>query len=212
MAVTLLGEGTSPDETGLSGQVVDDSGGPVEQLTADLFTANDTGERLTYLRSTATGPDGRFGFSLDAGGCYAVTYIAPPGSRFTNGSQWLNQFRCLSEGQQVTDLIAALAPPDGPSSISGFVFDGADDTPAADVVVDLFQSTPDGSRGTWLGDTGTDTNGRFLFETEPGCYVVTLIAPDDRTWVVTGSLWYNQVTCVDPGDRTRVRDSILALP
>ncbi len=92
------------------------------------------------------------------------------------------------------------------SEIGGLVADG-DGGPVAGVKVDLFLATADGSRGSFLGSTTTDGQGRYRFAVDGGCYVLTMIAPQGATF--SGSRWYQPDGCVDGGQQIDDLDGLL---
>ncbi|MEM9566455.1 MAG: hypothetical protein AAGA93_27800, partial [Actinomycetota bacterium] len=51
--------------------------------------------------------------------------------------------------------------------------------------------------GQWLRQITTNTDGTYRFDLQPGCYVLTFIAPNGRTFT-NGSRWYQPGHCVDP--------------
>lgn len=67
------------------------------------------------------------------------------------------------------------------------------------VKIDLFTSGADGSRGSYLRDIRTDVNGWFRFDVNDGCYVITMIAPDNTTFTDNGSRWHQRGVCVSGG-------------
>ncbi len=207
--VATGGDDPGPDPTtSLGGRVLDANRTGVGGVVIDLFASDPSAQRLAYLRSTASGDDGGFTFEFDAAGCYVVTFIAPDGSVFSNGTRWLNQHRCLAEGERVDDILASLASdaPE-PGRVSALVFDG----PTRDVVVDgvavdLFTAAGDGSRGPWIEQVQTGPGDEF--EVDAGCYVVTFIAPAGRTFVDTGTQWVNRPFCIESGDLAQVEANL----
>ncbi len=87
--------------------------------------------------------------------------------------------------------------PDQTGTLTGRVTDG--DAGAPGVEIDLFEAMADGSRGTFLAKATTDTDGRFRHETTAGCYVLTFIAPDGRTFT-GGRQWHQPSACVQAGE------------
>ncbi len=102
----------------------------------------------------------------------------------------------MAEGQIITDLNAAL---DGQAeaSIGGTVTDGAG-APAPGVGVDLFEANADGSRGTYLRSGTTGADGTYSIGADPGCYVLTFIAPAGETF--NGDGWLSLPQCVLEGE------------
>lgn len=206
VAVTAAGGGGPPPDptTSLGGRVRDRAQSPVEGVVVDLFTSDRSAARIEYLRSAATDGRGEFLFALDAGGCYVVTLIAPPGTLFRNGTKWLNQHRCLDDGEQLADIVVGLVPeaPDL-AQLSALVFDGPTrDVEVDGVAVDLFVANGDGSRGRWIEQVTTGPG--VEFEVDAGCYVLTFIGPDGRTFLDTGTMWANRPTCVPAGGRAEL--------
>ncbi len=210
-AVASGGEGPPPDPTtSIGGRVIDASRAPVGGVTVDLFNSNQEAERLDYLRSSATTDDGWFVFELENAGCYVVTFIAPTGSQFNNGTQWLNQHRCVDEGDRLNDILVPLAS-DGPEPalVSAFVFEGpARLVEVNGVAVDLFFAAGDGSRGEWIEQV--ETGPGYEFEIDSGCYVLTFIAPTGRTFIDSGTQWVNRSFCIEAGSQ-RQYEANLAL-
>ncbi len=181
-------------------------------VAVDLFRSNTAGDRLGYLRSAVTGGDGRYRFGLAEAGCYALTFIAPDGYRFTSGNpQYQNQAYCLGDGQSMTDANVSLQGVAATASITGTVTDGADESPVSGVVIDLFDLAADGSRGAWLGDVVTGADGRFEWSAGIGqCYQTVFIAPTDRQWTATGTRWKPANHCPDTAGQTITADGRLA--
>ncbi len=197
-------QSTADESASIGGSVTGDGGG-VAGVTVDLFTAAGDGSRGTYVRSTTTDGSGDYSFSVDAG-CYVVTFIAPSGQQFTNGSPWLNAGVCVAAGETVDSLDAALAAA-ADASIGGRVTEADRDT-VAGVTVDLFAATGDGSRGTYLVSTYTAGDGGYGFDVAAGCYVLTFIAPDGRTFT-NGTSWLNVPACVASGENSSDNDAVL---
>ncbi len=192
-----------PDAT-ISGSITQD-GQPVDGVFVDLFTADQDGNRLTWLETATTGgaeDGGTYQFAV-APGCYAVTAIAPNQQLFTNGTAWATTAPvCVTAGQSATGTDKTLASGDG-GQITGAVAFGAQ--LVDDIQVDLFAAGADGSRGSYLRTATTGeqgASGRFDFDAPAGCYVATLIAGEDGTWVDSGSRWLNAGFCVTAGETT----------
>ncbi len=137
-------------------------------------------------------------FSGGGNGAYRLTApaeggIAPPGDYFLfaiDGSG-------VPSVAAVVNLTTTVDPgDDGPGAIAGTVTDESG-SPVGGVAVDLFVAAADGSRGQWLRQITTDTAGNYRFDVQPGCYVLTFIAPTGRTFT-NGSRWYQPGRCVDP--------------
>ncbi len=186
--------GAGNGDGGVSGIVTAENGDPIGGIVVDLFQANADGSRGGWLQSTTTGPDGLYALTTSAG-CYVLTFIAPEGLTFTNGSPWYQPSQCVAAGQQVggIDAVVAGGGGGGQSSIAGTVFRSGNGVAA--VAVDLFAASADGSRGAWLAQATTDASGAYSFVVEPGCYVLTFIAPEGLTFT-NGSQWYQPSQCV----------------
>lgn len=68
----------------------------VPGVTVDLFSANADGSRGQWLTSMTTDQQGHYRFASVNPGCYVLTFIAPSGQTFTNGSQWFQAGICVS--------------------------------------------------------------------------------------------------------------------
>jgi len=190
-----------PVEVGISGRVVDDAGQAVPNVTVDLYTAG----RASYLRSVATAADGTWGFVAVQPGCYVVTVVAPPFTRFADGSEFLNVDVCVTAGQPVTGIDATVTDlREDRVGITARVIDDATLDPVGGVTVDLFTGDEEGNRLDYLQSAATSADGQIDFGLfEPGCYVLTYIAPDGTTLRSPGGLdegrWLNRPACLDPG-------------
>ncbi len=206
---TLVGGGGGGGAA-VTGQVVEGGGSPVGGVAVDLFSSDSSGRRISYLRSTSSDGGGNYRFDLDAG-CYALTFVAPSGRTFSNGSPWFNTDLCLAAGETASGVDAVLIGGGGGSegAISGAVSDGPGGSGVAGIDIDLFAALADGSRGSYLRSAVTDGDGDYTFATDSGCYVVTFVAPSGRTWVESGSQWWNASACTDGGE-TSVVDATLA--
>ena len=203
---TLTGGGPDPGDTAIGG-AVDDGDGPVAGVAIDLFTANADGSRGSWLAQTTTTADGSYRFDVDPG-CYVLTFIAPAGRTFTNGSPWFQPGQCVDDGQTITALDATLSGGGaGGTAIGGSVDDG--DGPVAGVAIDLFTANADGTRGTWLRQITTGADGGYRFDVDPGCYVLTFIAPAGRTFT-NGSRWFQPGRCLDEGQAITTLDATLS--
>lgn len=191
----------------LGGVVTNGSGAPVGGVAADLFLSNRAGERLGYLRSTSTSTNGDYRFTVTSG-CYVVTLLAPADSQFTNGQPWLNLSGCVNGGERVTSLNASLAGGNGGPASIGDSVTYTNGSPASGVNIDLFAAAADGSRSTYLESTTTNSNGNYSFTANPGCYVVTFVAPNGEDFT-NGSGWLNTVTCLDPGEQENGVDAVI---
>ncbi len=213
LAAPTVAGAQDPDAT--IGGSVTRNGQPVDGVSVDLFTADQDGNRLTWLKTVITGSnneDGSYQFAVTPG-CYAITAIAPDQQRFTNGSQWQTISPvCPTADQAITDIEATLSGNDS-GQITGAVAFGAQLVDG--IQVDLFEAGADGSRGSYLrsaitGEQGA--SGRFDFEASAGCYVTTLIAEDGRTWPDSGSPWLNLGFCVTAGQTTDLGTIRITIP
>ena len=177
------------------GGTVRNGDGPVSGVGIDLFVANANGTRGAYLSSTTTAANGTWQFSV-APGCYVVTYGAPSGQTFTNGSQWLEQQSCPTAGQQISNLTATLNGGASQASVGGTVRRAG--AGVGGVGIDLFVANADGSCGVYLSSATSAANGSWRFNIAPGCYVVTYIAPLGQTFT-NGSQWLEQGSCPTAG-------------
>ena len=205
LMAALLAAGPSPGAAAgrsIAGSVRTVDGGPVEGIVADLFTGAG-GQRTGYLTSVRTGADGRFSFNADDGP-HIITLIAPDGATFVGGSRF-HQVDVPSG--DVDSLDATLAGGGASGAVEGRVTTGPS-SPVAAVTIDLFQAQGDGSRGRFLGDTATGTDGRFSFDVAAGCYVLTMIAPDGRTFE-GGDRWHQPSACVAAGETVADLDARL---
>jgi len=105
-------------------------------------------------------------------------------------------------GRSVFALSTGKEKPDNPPSdvaVLGDTVSSSDGTPEPGVSVDLFTATKDGTRIGYLRTVQTDSNGRYAFEVEAGCYTLVFIAPAGRTFV-GGDVWDERSRCVEAGD------------
>lgn len=213
VVATATATGAQDHDTSISG-MISDGESLAAGVSVDLFTADDQGNRLTWIETAVSdaGADDNYRFIVTSG-CYAVTAIAPTDRVFTNGSRWKTTAPiCLTTGETVTGIDADLRP-GGSSVIVGTVVDerGA---PADGVIVDLFQAGADGSRSEYLvsaatGETGTP-GGFRIEDVSAGCYVLTYIAGNGETWEATGTRWTDAGLCVDQ-DAEAVFDPVVLL-
>ncbi len=204
-AQLLSGAGTT---TSIGDAVTTTAGAAAPGVQVDLFSATADGGRDGYLRSTQTDSQGRYSFPVGGAGCYVVTFVAPQGQTFTNGSQWLNRYRCVQNGEQATDVDAVLAVAGGSARIGDRVTD-RNGNAVAGVGTDLFTANGDGSRGSYLRSDATDGSGFYGYDVGAGCYVVTFIAPSGRTFVDSGTPWLNRSSCVVAGEVDNAVDAVL---
>ncbi len=198
----------APNRATIGDAVTDVEGEGVEGVKADLFTSNPQGDRLVYLESVESDSQGNYGFDVDAG-CYAVTFIAPEGSVFTNGGQYRTLTTCLNPDEANMDLDVVVMDPGQGTATLGDSVEYADGTPAPGVSIDLFASNPDGQRLDYLRTTTTAADGSYEFElSSAGCYAVTFIAPVGENFV-NGSGWYTRSTCLADGESDDTVDAIL---
>lgn len=104
-------------------------------------------------------------------------------------------------------LAAQTDPADG--VLAGRVVDH-DGRAAVGVKATFFQALPDGSRGRFWGEVLTDGAGDYRFPVVAGCHVLTLVAPDGRSF--GGSDWWQRPRCVDPGQTATFDDAVLDAP
>ncbi len=197
-----------PEPGTIAGTVTTVDGDPVAGVVIDLFDQTDTGDRGTWLSSGSTAADGSFRAEV-VDGCYVLTFIAPEPDRFVGGSRWFQPAVCVGPGEAVVGIDAVLVggPPE-PGVVGGSVVDGAG-VGVGGVVVDLFVANGDGSRGRWLEAVTTGADGRFEAELVAGCYVLTFIAPEGRTFD-DGQRWYQPSVCVASGESRLGLDAALA--
>ena len=204
---TLAG-GPGTGGSAVGGTVRSAGGAPEEGVAVDLFEANADGSRGRFVSSTRSAADGSYRFDTPPG-AYVLTFIAPSGRTFTNGSQWLRAAVTLAAGEERLDVDATLAGGGGGGStaMGGSVTDAGG--PVSGVVVDLFETAADGSRGPYLGSVATGSDGRFRFDVAPGCYTLTFIAPAGRTFT-SGSQWFQPSGCVAAGEERLDVDAVLS--
>ncbi|MGH1493275.1 MAG: galactose oxidase-like domain-containing protein [Acidimicrobiales bacterium] len=183
-------------DTTIDGVVTQEDGTLREGVQVDLFEQSADGSRGTYLASTTTDAEGRYEFEVEQG-CYALTFVAPEDETF-DGQSWFTGDVCLDAEGQSTELNPVLDdPPTGlEPTIKGTVSLG-DGSPAAEVSIDLFAEGAGGGRGQYLASTSTAADGSYEFLVQPGCYILTMIAPGDATF--NGSQYFQPGTCLDEG-------------
>jgi hypothetical protein len=147
---------------------------PVPDVEVDLFEAKTRWSRGAFLGKQRTDADGFFRFESPAQGCYILVVIAPEGSVFANGTQWLQIYGCaedagrpgpdrpLCAGQVVTVYLAeGDQPTEGPDVIVGTDGDdvinagGGDDVVCAGGGDDTVKGGEGGD--LLLGEEGADT-------------------------------------------------------
>ncbi|MGH1490013.1 MAG: beta-propeller fold lactonase family protein [Acidimicrobiales bacterium] len=194
-----------PVAASIGGSVTTDAGSGVAGVNVDRFAVNADGSRAQYLGSAATDTNGLYTFSDVLPVCYVIIFTAPTGQAF-NGGQWLEVNRCVGIGEQVNDVNAVLDAA-GEASIGGFITN-ADGSPAVGVGVDLFEQGENiGVRGQWLGNTDTDGSGQYSFPAEPGCYIMTMIAPAGETF--NDRPWLQVPGCVAAGETVDTLNGVL---
>lgn len=186
----------TPQETTVSGRVTDDAGAAVTGVVIDRFAADSNGVKSRWLGDVRTGADGEFS-ATDSAGCYVYVFIAPSGRTFTDSSRWAERFLCLDPGEAATDVSAVLSNASAKAALGGLI-DDTKKRAVPGVVVDLFRASADGGRGQWLGDELSGDDGRYEFQVEPGCYVIVVIAPDQREFPGSGQ-WRRISACVEDG-------------
>jgi hypothetical protein len=176
----------------IAGTVLDLSGNPVDGIGIDRFTEN----RVEYVESTTTDGAGAFSFEVDPG-CHVITFIAPEGARFGNGSPYDNRTVCVTSGEVSTGNDAEVALPGSGAASVGDRVGYSDGTPAAGVSIDLYSE----GRAQYLASTTTDDDGNYRFElSQPMCGVVTFVAPQGETFTVSGAGWENRSFCAADGE------------
>jgi 5-hydroxyisourate hydrolase-like protein (transthyretin family) len=105
-----------------------------------------------------------------------------------------------------------LDPPlEGRGHISGVVTDATDGTPVQGVAAELYNQTPAGNVGSFIGTLNTDETGRYAFTNRlPKCYIVRIIAPEGRTINDGPSIDLPQ--CIEAGDVILDLDAALDPP
>lgn len=103
----------------------------------------------------------------------------------------------LTLGATLLVVIPTTASAQGSATVGGTVTE-ADGTPVEGVKADLFETAGDGSRGQFLGTTRTGADGAFTFAVDAGCYTITVIAPDGRTF--NSRRWFQPSLCVQNGE------------
>ncbi|MEL6983266.1 MAG: hypothetical protein AAFO29_12650, partial [Actinomycetota bacterium] len=90
------------------------------------------------------------------------------------------------------------------ASYQGRMTDGRA-TGIAGVVIDLFASQADGSRGPFLFNVVSSADGGFQADLLPGCYVTVAIAPNDTYFFETGGDYGREAFCVTAGETVDAR-------
>lgn len=181
-----------------SGSVVNETGAPAAGAYIDLFTANADGSRNTWLATATTASDGTWSIPAEPGN-YVLTFVAPAGSTFVSGSRWEERPLSIASGQVVTGLDATVSGGvGGDETMSGRVR-AEDGSAVGGVGIDLFVANADGSRGNYIATATTAADGTWSLPVEPGCYVLTFVAPPGETFI-NGSQWYQPNRCVGAGE------------
>jgi 5-hydroxyisourate hydrolase-like protein (transthyretin family) len=188
----------------VEGQVTYSGGAPAAAVRLNLFSQ----DRVRFITLGFTESDGTYRFDAPGGGCYVMTFIADGGDTFveTAGS-FHNRTFCLSPGQTVTGVDAALLAPAQAATIGGRITDGGSPVPGVRAV--LYEANDDGGRGRWMLGVDSDGSGHWRATAPAGCYVVDLIAPSGRTWAGTGSTFLQLPFCVDAAASLLTLDGVL---
>ncbi len=190
----------------IGGAVLRTDDSAVADVKIDRFEANADGSRGAFLGTTRTDAEGRYEFTVTAG-CNVLTFIAPDGDTF-GGSRWHQPRICVEVGDEVTDLDAVL---DGAAnSILGGRVTFGDGSPVSNVKVDLFKQAAGGGRGQFAGFMRTDADGRYSFEVDADCYVLTFIAPDGDRFADSGGRFTNRSYCATAGQDVVAVDAELS--
>ncbi len=189
----------------ISGSVALSSGGGIAGAAVQQFTTAEDGGRGQWVRTIQTNSSG--GYAIHAApGCWSLTFVAPDGELFTSQSRWLTRQVCVEAGQEVADVNAVVIDRSQTATLSGSVV--SDGAGVPDVKVDLFASSEVGGRDGFVGFTRTGSDGAYTFDVTPGCWVMTFIAPDGRTFS-NGSRFINQARCVAAGEASVGPDVVL---
>ncbi len=203
----INGSGNGPR---IEAAVVDRTGAGVSGVKIDLFQSDQSQARLGYLRTITTGSAGDYVINLGSPSCVVLTFVAPTGETFAeSGNPWLNHHVCLSDGQVETNVPATVDVGVGANNAvaGGSITDS--NGAVSGVNIDLFVATADGSRGAFLRSATSEGDGSFQITLDPGCYVFTYTAPDGRSWVSSGSSWWNLGFCVTAGETATDFDATL---
>ena len=103
-----------------------------------------------------------------------------------------------------TILAVPTSAASGPTTFDGEVtFEN--DSPAVNVMATLFEAKTPWDRGAYIGPAFTDSNGRYRYPMESGCYIVVVIAPLGAEFDSFGSgkVYDQQYGCVDDGQPVR---------
>ncbi|MEM7341132.1 MAG: hypothetical protein AAF467_20915 [Actinomycetota bacterium] len=103
----LSGGGGGGGTVTIGDRVTRSGGGGVPGVTIDLFNADGSGTRGTWLGDTTTNASGNYQFQPPAG-CYVVVFIAPSGQTFVGGSRWNQQFVCVNSAGGTNNSVDAV--------------------------------------------------------------------------------------------------------
>lgn len=163
----------------------------VGQLAVDGFP--DRGVPFTYFdifdegRTNYLGlggaPSGSFIRDIDVdpnGGvqCFDLTFVAPSGMTFINGTEYTNQRVCGSPGEVVDAETVLFAPEVAGATTIEVVTRYRGQGIQGTVVADLFAANADGSRSQYIESIELQDGVPGEFNVQPGCYVVVFVAPD----------------------------------
>ncbi len=109
-----------------------------------------------------------------------------------------------SDSAAFTWLVEDVPPPVDPV-VGGTVTD--DGEPVTGLGIDLFSSNEQGERLTYL-QTAVTADGTYSFDVQPGCYVLTFIAPTGRVFTSLNA-WLNTPVCVEAGEVVDTLDAAL---
>lgn len=173
------------------------NGEPVAGVQIDLFKSVD-GKRNGFLGSTKTDANGRYSFTAEAGP-YVLTFIAIEGDSFVAGGRYHQPSVRIVGGEATAGVNAQLlgSSLSGTALIGGTVSRGGAGVKGA--TIDLFVAKSDGSRGRFLSSTSTGPSGGYEFAAPASCYVVTMVAPDERLFT-NGRRWNQVGICVERGE------------
>jgi hypothetical protein len=170
----------------------------VDDMSIGVFEATADGSRGRWLLDVLTGRFGDYETLLSPG-CYVLTAVAPNDEDvFENtGTRWDNQPVCLADGEQRSINFSIL--PTSTSRIQVQVVD-SDFEAVSDVQVDLYTTDPFlEMRVEWIESTLTGPDGVAGYDVGDGCWAMTAIAPDDRTFADSGTRWEHFGTCLPRG-------------
>ncbi len=195
----------------IAGVVTYVGGGTAAGVKIDLFRAVD-GKRNGYLGTASTDADGAYRFTAEPGP-HILTFIAPDGDGFVAARGRYHQPSVMVEAGKTSSGINGrlLGSSFGDSSTVGGTIAITGGRPVAEIQVDLFMASADGSRSEFLNTTKTNSDGRYRFVIPAGCYVLTMIAPDGRRFE-NGRRWHQPMTSVEPRQAVVDLDATLQSP